>query len=715
MQGTEPQVGYGRDWWPSLAVLEGNEARQVADAMRIFLNDTAAPGLNLEMLHGDRRLHSIRATQSVRILLAREGNTYVFLEAGRHDDLYDRAKRMRFVSNPTTGFVGLVPISVDERPPEHAPVRAAEVTTDAPGVLDHWTTAELASAGFDDAAIEQLRTCRAEDDLCQLELSDEQIGLAIDLLELTYEQWSNPPIDGTADTDAETRIRAALAANPEWFTQLLSPEDAAAIATAPIEEWMVFLHPDQRHAATRQFAGPARVRGSAGTGKTVVALHRAAELARRFEAEGDAGKILFTTFIKSLPPVFESLYRRLPNAPAIRVEFVHVDRLAFRVCDEAGDRPRIEPPKANAAFAAAFKTVVTPGTPLHGFTREYLRSEVVSVIKGRGLRTVEDYLAVERTGRRTRFTEAHRRQAWLLREEWDRQLRLRNIVDFADVITNARDHARRRTEPTYRAVLIDEAQDLTLTGLQLLRALVNGSGLDRPDGLILVGDGGQRVYPGGFTLKQAGIDVRGRTLVLRTNYRNTRQIMNAALAVAGEQVVDDLGDEHRRDEGGGVGARRDGMRPVLRLCASKEAELDAVVAHITDIVSDGSAGFGDIAVAVATNDDADAVRLHLTVAGIAVQNLESYDGTPTDKVKVGTHFRIKGLEFKVVFLPFLGAEHFPRKQATGQDTAEYEEQCELAVSQLFVAMTRARDGLFVLCTGEPSSVLEPGIDQFEVI
>jgi superfamily I DNA/RNA helicase len=128
--------------------------------------------------------------------------------------------------------------------------------------------------------------------------------------------------------------------------------------------------------------------------------------------------------------------------------------------------------------------------------------------------------------------------------EWDQELETAGVMDFPDVVLRARDHARRRLEPSYRAAIIDEAQDLTLVGLQLVRNLVNGHGSDRPDGLVIVGDGAQRIYAGGFTLRQAGVEVRGRTAVLRTNYRNTAEIVQAAMALAGGEQVDDLGDSY---------------------------------------------------------------------------------------------------------------------------------------------------------------------------
>lgn len=712
-----PAISIDRGWFDSLSKLEGSDLRRINEAIMVFRDNPDRPGLNLEQLKTDKRLYTIRASQSLRILVFREGDLWIILEAGQHDDVYKRAERSRFVANPATGFVGLIPITardaptIENRYPE--PVKTEPVRSERRGIFDHWSDAELSEAGFSAVEIEILRSCVQEDQLFLIDLPDDRIELAIDLLELTPEQWRTPSLDPAAE--AEDRIRLALLASPERFTRLFSPAEAALIATAPIEDWMVFLHPDQVAAVDRRHVGPARVRGSAGTGKTVVGLHRAAALARRFEAEREPGKVLFTTYIKSLPPVFESLFARLPAAPTERVEFVSIDKLALRVCREAGDTSQLDTSKINAAFAAAYRAVVPDGSPLAGLSRDYLKTEVAKVIKGRGLRSIDDYLAIERTGRRTRFTEPMRRQAWQLKEEWDRQMASRDTIDFADVILRARDHARQRTEPMYRGAIVDEAQDLTLVGLQFIRSLVSApNGADRPDALTVVGDGAQRIYAGGFTLRQAGIDVRGRTTVLKVNYRNTRQIIDAAMAVAGDQVVDDLGDEQRRGDAE-AGTSREGFKPVLKCCTSHEDELAFVVQQIREVVSLDTIGIGDIAVAVATNDQAKSVQTALSAAGIDSQALDKYDGHPTTAVKVGTHFRIKGLEFKVVFLPFLGAGEFPRPRIAGQGDVEYLEATELAVSCLFVAMTRPRDGLFLSCTADPSEVLEPALGSFELL
>lgn len=723
-----PEVSFERRWFQSLDELEGADLKRVNRAVDQLLDDPDHPGLNLHPVRGDPtgRVHTMRASDELRILLAKEGNVYVLVEAGHHDAIYERARRLRFVANPHRGFVGLVDlpaapgdeVNVAGRPAE--PIRTgAAVADDARRVFDHWGDADLREAGFSDDEIGRLRACRTEDDLFGLDLDEETFNLLVELMEVTPEQWRAPKIDETAE--AERRIRDAILrfGALSGVSQFFTPDEVAEIAAAPVEDWMIFLHPDQRTLIDRRYAGPARVRGSAGTGKTVVALHRAAALARRRLAQAPNGpgrSILFTTFVKSLTPVFEGLYRRMPGTIDGEVEFINVDKLAFKVCRLAGDRPFVNPKSVDAAFAAAHEAVVTPGSPLDiaGLTRGYLREEVSAVIKGRGVRSLAEYLTVERTGRRTRLPEPWRRQVWELHEEWDRQMALRKTVDFPDVVVRARDHARRLPEPLYAGAIIDEAQDLTLIGLQLVRALVNGpASADVHDGLLIVGDGAQRIYAGGFTLRQAGVEVRGRTTVLRTNYRNTREIIDAALAVASVEAVDDLGELIDADTAPAYVERR-GIAPVLVLASGFEDEVRFIAEEIERLAG-GPITHGDMAVAAPTNHQAKRIESTLRRMGVATQRLEDYDGRPTDRVKVGTHFRIKGLEFKVVFLPFLGAGDFPRPAATGQSASEYDEHVFRAVTQLYVAMTRARDGLFLLCSGEPSTVLDGATDRFELL
>lgn len=647
--------------------------------------------------------------------------TLVVLLYGTHA-VQERAKRMRIAFDPDERVV-----TIYEKAPDTGEERTYQRHRAEVGKLFMaWTDEELAGFGFKPPTIEVLRRLNTDDELLALEdhLDGETFERAYNLLAygdpagqvaaLPVVEEADAPEVTAEDREIERQLEDPRAG--AWFTRT-EPEFLADVLDRPIEDWMVFLHPDQRAIVSRHYDGPARVRGAAGTGKTVVGLHRAAWLAEGNREAGREQPVLFTTFIKSLPPVFESLYLRMPGTRAGEVEFVHIDRLARQVCAEAGDHVVTAPRDINAAFYAAVKRTVRPGTPLAraGFSHQYLRDEITTVVKGRGITSRDVYLELTRTGRRAPMNRAQREQVWDLMLEWDDEMARRGTRDFVDVVVRARDHARRRPSPRYSAAIVDEAQDLTLVGLQLVRALVNGpSGVDVPNGLLLLGDGAQRIYAGGFKLRQAGVEVRGRTTVLRVNYRNTAEIIDTALAVAGDGEVDDLAEQFRRGEELARVDRR-GAKPLLVRAADLDAQLDEVVRQARELTRTDRIGPGDLAVLVPTNWMVDRVIRRLQSGGFGAQKLEQYDGRPNDQVKVGTYHRGKGLEFKAVFLPGMSKGVFPRPPEDGQSPEEAAEARELAISTLFVAMTRARDLLVVLYDGEPSEVLVPRLGLFEQV
>ncbi len=713
----------------SILALDPSDAQRVLKAVEQYTTDPATPSLNLERLGGragNNRLWSIRASLELRVLLARQGPVSVLLRAGHHDAIYELADRTAFVT-PVSGRPGLIGLrreAMDLSGPMAVSVSpAAAVPADdrAPSILEHWSTGELAEAGFDNADIDILREVTIDTLLDRwTDIDEETFSKVVELSELSPEEWRQRQLvedEGAADERFRRAIveRGALAG----LSSVLTPDEVRRLAAAPIEDWMIFLHPDQRALVDRRFNGPARVRGPAGTGKTVVALHRAAVLTKRFATEGagSPSPILFTTFVKTLIPVFENLYRRLPAAEEGAVEFVNVDKLAYRICRELDQQPVLDFRKVDSTFAKAHKAVVGVGTPLHRaqLTRSYLRDEITAVMKGRGIDSLDEYLDMERTGRRTPFSAAMREQAWELREEWDRRLAEAGVVDFPDVIRQARDLARSQPAPMYSAAIVDESQDFTSVGLQLVQALVNGpTGTDRPDGLFIVGDGAQKIYPGGFTLAQAGVDVRGNSSVLRVNYRNTHQIIDAALACTGREAVDDLGDEYARGDAE-VESRREGAKPFLVQVDDFDEQLAFVAHQVEQLCGDRALSPGDVAVFVSTNKLVKQAVAGLEADGLRCQELTDFRGLTKPLVKVGTFHRAKGLEFKVVFVLDLSADSFPSPRFTGQSEAEYADSRQLQISSLFVAMTRARDGLFVLCTGEPSDIVYGALDSFEIV
>lgn len=676
-----------------LAKLGPDDRAQVRRAIAKFIEDPSTPGLRFEKVENTRfNGYKFRASKKLRVLVDRRASYDIIVDVRQHDDLYRRAERIVKVSNSVTEEIRYLELGrqTDEA---DLPDGRPELEEGAPRLFDHWNDEELASVGLTDVQIAEARSLAVFEDLERLDL--EWAMHLVDLMAVTFAEWSRPVLDPEAEADARLLADLQDFGMLAGFTRFLDASDAARLAAAPIEDWMVFLHPEQRELVLRRFRGPARVSGGPGTGKTVVALHRAAELASRLDAS--EGRILFTTFVKTLPPVLEELYGRLPGAPMGRIEFIGVDALARRFLDRHGRDVPLDGDAIDNAFDAALsrKDAVWRRLVAEGFTPAYLKEEITAVIKGRGLTDISQYLPpFQRIGRRTPLQDGQRRAVWALMEAWDEEMVRRGTVDFADKILIARDYARTLSDPVYRSAVVDEAQDMTQVKMEFIHALVNPSpeGV-RPDSLLVVGDGAQRIYSGGFRLLHAGIDVRGRTSVLRLNYRTTRQIMEAALAVAGNSEVEDLGEDYRRAEVA-IRSLRDGIRPSIRMFDSDNEQLAHVQQRVEELRSAGQ-GVGDLLVAVPTNAKAKVVLRFLKSQDIDATELFAYSGQTEDAVKVGTYARSKGLEFKSVILPFLSDDEFPRRQPPGQRPDERAEERQLGLSWLFVAMTRARDALFV--------------------
>lgn len=475
---------------------------------------------------------------------------------------------------------------------------------------------------------------------------------------------------------AKPRARVPEGQSELFDAQELDLDELERASLLPLEQWMVYLHPAQLDVVRRRYNGPCRIRGAAGCGKTVVALHRAAYLAAQ-----EPGDLLFLTYVKTLPRVMATLYERLSPHTVGRVQFSGIHALAMSLVRGAGVRIKIDPRAADSCFHRAWANVAPDDLERQGLPLRYWQEEVRSVIKGRGLQEFDEYRGLARTGRRTRLSAEQRRQVWDLYVEYQELLDASRIDDFEDLIAKALDVAERGAAPSYRFVVVDEAQDLDLLSVRLAAALVS----DPRDGLTLVGDGQQAIFPGGYTLKEAGLTLAGRSTILEINYRNTRQVLEAAREVVRSDDFDDLEDVGESGDRP-VTVLRDGAA-VLSVEAANPHSAD--VALVQRLIGDLAAGLSAAGAAVLCRTNADAARLRtlLLEAGIPVADLVLYDGHCADAILVGTVKRAKGLEFDRVYLPRVDA------YLTADRDAE-PERVQRERRELFVAMTRARHGLW---------------------
>ncbi|MEG9225660.1 UvrD-helicase domain-containing protein [Aeromicrobium sp. Sec7.5] len=451
--------------------------------------------------------------------------------------------------------------------------------------------------------------------------------------------------------------------------------------TEPIESWMTFLHPDQVRLTRTHWNGPARVRGPAGTGKTVVGLHRATHHALR-----SPHPIIFTTLVRTLPQVFAELARIVSEPASHNIHFVGVHQLASECLQKVGEHAGIDSAKVNTAFALAWsRSDLKNSSSIGNRSPAYWQEEIDYVIKGRGLTEFEQYRDLQRIGRKTPLRLGDRERMWDLFVAYQEQLRLRGTYDFNDLILRAHETVRRFPSLfQFSGVVVDEVQDLNLISLRFLDTLAG----DGPNRLLLLGDSRQSVYPGGFTLSEAGINVTGRAHVLRENYRNTAQILAAAAALVVEDAVLDIeGTLEDRLEGT---SSRVGGKPTVATGPDSQALASMAIDSMIAARACG-ASWGNMAALTRTTREARQFTTLLRHRGIPVVPLADYAGVTTEAVKVGTIKRAKGLEFSRVYLPAIRHD-LPRH--TDESDSSYDERNSLYRREIYVAMTRARDHLW---------------------
>ncbi|RJO75627.1 ATP-dependent helicase [Nocardia panacis] len=464
----------------------------------------------------------------------------------------------------------------------------------------------------------------------------------------------------------------------------LREDERTRVLRRPFEEWMTFLDPDQLGYVSVNFNGPARFSGPAGTGKTVVALHRMARFAKN-----NPGKLLFTSFVKTLPAHHQSGFARIAERHADRAEFIGLHAWAMRFLNRRRVKFDLaEDGQVVTAFARAWSAGRHELSRIPDTDRNYWEDEVKRVIKGRGIDSFDDYEKISRPGRDgVRLSGPRKKLVWdNFYLPYQARLAEKNLDDFNDIVRKA--IAELRIRPLVGAekfgmVVVDEVQDFTLQELRLVLEIAGGGSEAQ---LLLVGDGQQQVYSGGWKLSDAGIPLAGRGRVLRTNFRNRAAILRYAKRIEAADTVDDL------DGGTGFVLRdSDGVLDGGTVIEKSIPRADLDTELVRAITESGMTA-SNCAVLVNTNHEAAHYQQVLESAGLSALLLEHYNGTQHSAIEVGTVYRAKGLDFAAVFRI---AEPIPR----GNNPAD-RDRAELLARQHLVAVTRARDYLWVGLVGD---------------
>jgi superfamily I DNA/RNA helicase/mRNA-degrading endonuclease RelE of RelBE toxin-antitoxin system len=675
----------------SLARLTGEEQKAVKTTAFDLQINPVSPGMSFHKLakSRDKGFWSVRVNQDVRLIVHRTERSLLLCYVDHHDRAYAWAERRKLETHPATGAAQLVEIR--ERVQEI--VVPAYVPQPAPVAPKRALFADLPDAQLLAYGVppEWLADVRRVTEDTVLGLADHLPAEAAEaLLELAtggtppQAKTAVPPVDPFEHPDARRRFRVVT-----------DVEELARALEYPWERWIVFLHPAQRDLVERRFGGPARIAGSAGTGKTVVALHRAGYLAR---ANPDA-RVLLTTFSEALASALRiKLARLIGTEPRLRerIDVDPLDAVARRLHDrlvgraEVASRETVRQIVYEAAARGADPTV----SPV------FLLSEWADVVDAWQLDSWESYRDVARLGRKTRLPEKQRRAFWAIFERIRAALRERRLVTMAELHGRLAARLSGGERSPYDFVVVDEAQDVSVAQLRFVASLGRG----RPDALFFAGDLGQRIFQVPFSWKSLGVDIRGRSAKLRINYRTSHQIRTQADRLLGKQITDVDGNvEDRR----ATISAFNGPAPVLRVVETA-AEESAVVGHwLAERAAEGVAP-DEMAVFVRSAVELPRAQAAVEAAGLGASVLDEAVRTVRDRVPIGTMHLSKGLEFRAVAVMACDDEILPlqaRIEAV-TDQGDLEEVYDTERHLLYVACTRARDHLLVTAVAPASEFLK---------
>ncbi len=687
----KPKVALAQDFLVNLATLTSAVQGKILKWALRFQSDPTSNGINYEPIHAarDKNLKSVRIDQDWRGIVFKPplGDVYVLMYVDRHDAAYSWAEGRRIAVNPTTGALQVFAVeSLVEPALEQARYAQAQPATEAQStpsaesvkaatpLFSTLSDQDLLGIGTPQELLEQVRSIQsdAELDALQSYLPVEAYeglfliaaGDSVSDVLMSRETRIDKPVDiedfAAAIETAESQARFVVVADEETMVAMLN---------APLAQWRVFLHPTQRKLAQGDRSGPMRVLGGAGTGKTVLAMHRAKWLAeQRASAEK---KVFFTTFTRNLAADIEENLKTLCT-PAVmqKIEVKNLDAWVNSFLRRHKYEHKIVYSRKQDEAADAWQSALALQDSSLALSSAFYEEELERVVLAQGVTTRDEYRMAKRTGRGTVLTRGKRDAVWPVFEEYRAQLASRKLKEVDDAYRDAA--ALLQDKPQgYSSVIVDETQDFGPQALRLLRALVPKEQND----LFFVGDGHQRIYSRNrASMSACGIDIRGRARKLFLNYRTTEEIRRLAVATLEGCEVDDL--DEGSDEVKRYKSISHGPTPKTIDFPHLEDALGSLQALLQASLAEGRS----VCVIVPTKHDASAVLGSLKSGKISSTILgpDERDQPDSKSVRIATMHRAKGLEFDEVVLLI------PRNWIDARSGADNSQRLK------YVALTRAK-------------------------
>ncbi|WP_462270446.1 UvrD-helicase domain-containing protein [Desulfobacter sp.] len=707
-----PVVAISSEFMNAFAAVPKKMQNKVLAFITKFRANPTASSINYEknIQFKDQSLRSVRIDQTYRGIVKKPdtGNVYMLLWVDQHDKAYAWAKNKKCTINPETGSLQVY--DVDDDKIQAAEQESLKQDENKKSLFASIHDRHLMKLGVPQELLPLVRAIYSEKDLDEaagqlpLEAHDALTGLAAGY---TIDEIFNEYGSGTVkEKNVDTADFESALENPDSKSRFYVVEDDIAlqeILDAPLEKWRVFLHPSQRKLVEREWNGPVRVLGGAGTGKTVVAVHRAKYLVKNiFTGEND--KILFTTFTRNLAAdIRENLSKICDSKLMRRIEVVNLDRWVSSFLRKNDYNFEIDYGRRTKDL---WEKAMTLAPSELGLPDSFYREEWERVIQPQGISSFAEYLRAPRIGRGVSLSRPNRKKVWFVFEEYRVLLNENRLREADDAMRDACAIIKEKGDILpYKSVVVDEAQDMGAQAFRLIRQI---AGDDHANDLFIVGDAHQRIYRHKVILGQCGIKIIGRGRKLRVNYRTTEENRRWAVSLLKGVQFDDL--DGGKDDQNGYKSLLHGAMPEVKNLTSFQEELCYIVECLKAIESKGDT-LQQVCLVARTHSLLKQYEGALKSQGIDTCFIrpDEAEDVRKDGVRLATMHRVKGLEFDRVIIAGVNEGVIPLNGAPDSCDKVVQKDYETQEKALlYVAATRAKKMVVVTSFDTPSRFLCSG-------
>ena len=693
----KPMVAISTDFLTSFASLPKQKQGKATEFFNKFRTNPNSPGINYEKIDEgiDKNICSVRIDDTYRAIVVRcpDTNVYMLLWVDHHDEAYAWAKRKKCSINKVTGGVQVFDVQ------EVAVEKQVEKET----IFAAYTDDQLIRMGLPVEQIPMIKSIAIMDEFYAMKKSipeDAYEGLEWLAHGFDYDEVIETLYEDEAEPVKEDDFAAALQSDSskKSFVIVDGEEELKRIMAEPLEKWRIFLHPTQRKIVNRDYSGPARVLGGAGTGKTVVAMHRA----KRLASDLPLGKrVLFTTYTRNLADDIRENLRKIASIDQMKkIEVINLDAWVASFLRNQGYEYNIS---YGDELDKIWDDAIAQAGGSLDYTKNFYIDEWIKVVQAQEAYTKEKYIKASRIGRGLRLDRIKRMKVWGVFEEYMNLMDEKKLRDSEFAMYECRIILEKQfSAGRYESIIVDEGQDLSPSAFRLIRAL---AGEAHKNDIFIVGDAHQRIYRNKAILSKCGINVRGRARKLRINYRTTEEIRKYAFGLLKGVSFDDMDEEY--DDGDNCQSLIHGEKPVIQKFNTPEDEMEFIAKEIKDLEAAGVPR-KDICLVARTHKLINGYKDGLRNNGIDVFEITTnkVDDRSRDEVRIATMHRVKGLEFNYIFAAGVNNKALPNgvrsdfSDDVSLEEFETEEKC-----LLYVALTRARAGAYVTCYGTMSNLI----------